>query len=217
MLKRILGTAPFDVLLKNEVVVSASGKTVATLCFENESEYDLPLSCVLKLQPFVNADKTQFDVTLPAEGNTSIDIVFSIPEDAKIVGGKKICELEIIDRIFDSKTLYEFEICVEMAYKCCDKKENSFMPSDDVLYSRDGVFYGNCTEKVCLELALIEEQRTEIHVIAGKIKQTDTKLCLSQGVNKIEIEFSEDGSFEFINCQDRRKMFFDTINPKYFI
>lgn len=219
MLKKILGEAPFDAFLSEEIVLSPDKKCKAEMTFSNISEYDLPLSCNIRMNSFAKIDKAEFDIILPADGNTSEILAFSVPTDSRIYGGIKVCELEILDRIFDSKTLYEIEFAVESAYKCVDKKEDAFCPSQDMLFTRNGMFYGNRSECVCLEVPSLEEAELELHVISGKIKgfKDSDVVKLEKGMNRLCFEMEDDGSFEFRNLQNGGKIYPDTINPEYFI
>ncbi len=219
MLKKILGEAPFDAFLSEEIVLSPDKKCKAEMTFSNISEYDLPLSCSIRMNTFAKIDKAEFDVILPADGNTSETLAFSLSYDSRIFGGIKVCELEISDRIFDSKTLYEIEFSVESAYKCIDENEDAFCPSQDILFTRNGVFYGNRGECVCLEVPSLEKSELELHIISGKIKgfKDSDEIILEKGMNRLCFEMEDDGSFEFRNTQNGEKIYPDTLNPKYFI
>lgn len=219
MLKKILGQAPFEIELCEGVVVSPDKMQKAEFVFRNDSEYDLPLSCNIKPNSFVAVDKSSFDVMLPAEGVTSVGIVFSVSDSSKIFGGSKICELEIVDRIFDSRTEYEFEVSCELAYKCENGGENEFLQTENVFFSRNGRIYANSGEVVSLELSSLEESELLIHVVSGKIKdfKDGEKIRLIPPLNRLCFEMEEDGSFEFQNPVSLEVVYPDTLNPKHFI
>ncbi len=214
MLKKYLGEAPFDVLLDGEILLSPDKKCTVYLDFVNDTEYEYPLCCKIRLNSSIEVDKTDFDVTLPAEGNTRQPLVFSLPKDSKLTGGEKICELLISDRIFDSKTEYEFEVRCEMTFKCREKDG-----SDQTLCSRNGVFLANKGERVEIQLALLEEKTVLLHITSGAVKGYDdgASITLSGGLNRLSFEMQEDGSFEFLDAVRCEKIYLDTLNPKYFI
>lgn len=219
MLKKILGEAPFEAEICGSIVVSPDKVCKAVLVFNNESEYDLPLSCNIKMCSFIAVDKTSFDVILPAEGNTSVELSFSVSDNSEIFGGSRICELEIADRIFDSRTEYEFEVSCELAYKCENDRENEFAPTENVLFSRCGRIYANKGETISLELPSLEEAELLLCVVSGKIKnfKDGQKIRLTPPLCRLCFEMQDDGSFEFQNSVSLEKIYPDTLNPKYFI
>lgn len=219
MLKKILGEAPFDIELCENIVVSPDKTQRAQLVFRNDSEYDLPLSCNIRMDSFVAVDRSRFDVILPAEGMTSVELLFSAPADSKIFGGSKICELEIVDRIFDSRTEYEFEVSCELAYKCENENRNAFSPSENVFFSRNGRIYANKGETVSLEVPSFEENELLLHIVAGRIKgfNDGETICIKSPLCRLCFEMEEDGSFEFQNPASLEKKFPDTLNPECFI
>ncbi len=219
MLKKILGQAPFDVALCGDVFLSPDRKSTVQLLFSNDTEYDLPLSCTLRLCPSVNADKISFDVILPAMGNTHEKISFSQKQGEKIFGGTKICELEILDGIFDSKTEYEFEINCEMSYRCLEGQNLLFSSSDEGLFTREGRFFANRGESVLLEIPSMTETEIELSVISGEIRDFSDgqKIKLDTGLNRLCFTMDDDGSFEFKNPISGNRIFIETLNPKYFI
>lgn len=218
MLKKILGQAPFDVSLDRKVVITPGKKCAVTLLFSNDSEYDLPLSCSLNLTTSADVDKSSFDVVLPAQGKTQVPIVFSKETDSKLFSGKGIAELEILDRIFDSKTLYEFEILTEAAYKCGDKNEG-FSPTKGVLFTNGGTFFGNKGETVYVEIPLMEHAEYSLGILSGRIKNKKNGdiLGLSAGLNKLCFEMEDDGSFVLLNLSNDEPAYPDTLNTQYFI
>lgn len=219
VLKKILGEAPFDAELDGEITVSPQKKSYRSLVLKNISEYDLPLSCSIKTASFAEVDKPFFDITVPAEGNTSENISFSVPCDSRLFGGEKVWTLEICDRIFDSRTEYEIPMKCEMSYKCSDDKKDSFVPSEQVIFSNKGVFFANAGEIVSLQIPCLEEISLVLHIISGEIagyKDRDI-ICLAKGLNRLSFEMIKDGSFEFQNTVNEETAFPDTINPKYFI
>ena len=218
MLKKILGQAPFDVELSKDVVIIPGKKTVVKLLFSNISEYDLPLSCSLDFSTSVEVDKTAFDIVVPADGKTECELVFSKDKNARMFSGCGISELEIIDRIFDSRTLYEFEIVCEAAYKCADA-DDGFAPSDEILFTSGGRFFANKRETVFIQIPLMEEKEYKLHILSGKIKNRGDGdiIELSQGINKISFEMLEDGSFELCDPSSEERVHPDTLNTKYFI
>ena len=219
MLKKILGEAPFCVEMNDVIVVSPAKSKKAQIVFTNDSEYDLPLSCTLKASSFINTDKGSFDVIVPAEGLTKVDVTFSVNENEKLFGGRKICELEIVDRIFDTKTLYEFEVLCELCYKCCENEKDAFLPSDEMIFSKDAVLFGNKGEIISLEIPCMENVQTVLHIIAGQIRgrEDGDVLHLAQGLNRISFEMTEDGNFELLDEVSRDKFFADTLSTKYFM
>lgn len=218
MLKKILGEAPFDVTLDKSVVITPGKNTDVRLFFSNDSEYDLPLSVKFNFDVSTEVDKTQFDVTVPAEGNTRVMLVFSKNPDAMIFTGLGIGEIEISDRVFDTRTIYEFEIISEAAYKCADFCDG-FSQTDDVLFTRNGMFFANKGETVFLEVPLNEDENYKIHIVSGKIKDiADEDLIeLKKGLNRLSFEMQEDGSFEFLNPENDEKIHSDSVNTKCFI
>ena len=218
MLKKILGQAPFDVELSEKIAITPGKKSSFTLLFSNISEYDLPLSCSLSFSTSVEADKTKFDITVPANGKTECSLTFSMDADSRMFSGCGIAELEILDRIFDSKTLYELEFFCEAAYKCAESKDD-FSPSDDTLFTRKGRFFANRGETVFVEIPLAEDKEYKLAIPSGKIKNKNDGdiLRLSPGLNRLSFEMLEDGSFELINPVSDETAFADTINTKYFI
>lgn len=219
MLKRILGQAPFDVSLSERIIVVPGQKSRARLVFTGDSEYDLPLSCNLDVNGFVKVDASSFDVMVPAGGKSESELVFSASPDSMILGGEKVFSLEIIDRIFDTKTEYELSIRCEMGYKCSLSKEEAFEKTDTPLYSRSGVFFGNKGEIISLEIPCENETEIKIAVLSGKIKDVpDGKsIHLNTGVNRLFFEMQQDGSFELCDVTSDETIYLDTINPKYFI
>ena len=219
MLKKILGEAPFDIELCESIVVSPDKTHRAQLVFRNDSEYDLPLSCNIKMDSFVAVDRSSFDVILPAEGVTSVELAFSVPATSKIFGGSKICELEIVDRIFDSRTEYEFEVSCELSYKCENAKNDAFSPSENVFFSRDGRIYANKGETVCLEIPSLEQSKFLLHVVSGKIKNFNDGeiITVTPPLCRLCFEMQEDGSFEFQSPESLGRVYPDTLNPRYFI
>lgn len=218
MLKKILGEAPFDVSLEKRIIITPGKKTVTTLLFSNTSEYDLPLSCSLNFSVSIDTDKTAFDVTVPAEGNTSVSLIFSKDADSRMFTGKGIAELEIVDRIFDSKTLYEFEILCESAYKCAGINDG-FSASDNTLFTSCGRFFANKDEAVFIEIPCMEDTEYRLCILSGKIKKQNNGdlLKLTSGLNRIIFEMSQDGSFEFQDTVSGEAVYADTINTKHFI
>lgn len=219
MLKKILGQAPFDVVLCGDVFISPDRKSTVQLLFSNDTEYDLPLCCTLRLCSSVNTDKISFDVILPAMGNTRETICFSQRPDEKIFGGTKICELEILDSIFDSKTEYEFDVNCEMSYKCLEEKNVLFSASDEGLFTREGRFFANRGETVSLEIPSMSETEIELSVISGEILDFSDgqRIKLDTGLNRLSFTMSDDGCFEFKNPVSGDGIFIETLNPKHFI
>ena len=218
MLKKILGEAPFDVSFDRNIVIVPGRKTTAELVFSNDTEYDLPLSIKITFGTLIEVSKTEFDILVPAEGKTETDLTFSKSIDAGIFTGNGIGEIEIVDRIFDSKTLYEFNVICESAYKCsgaCD----DFSPTDEMFFSRKGRFYANKGECVCVQIPLAEETEYKLHVISGKIKnRSDGEIIkLRKGINSFCFEMTDDGSFEFQSPENDETVYPDTLNTKYFI
>ena len=218
MLKKILGQAPFDVELSGRITITPGKKSLVTLLFSNVSEYDLPLSCSLNFSTSVEADKTKFDITLPADGKTQCDLTFSKDTDSRMFCGCGIAELEILDRIFDSRTLYEFDIFCEAAYKCAENKDD-FSPSDEALFTRNGRFFANKGETVFMEIPLARDEEYKLSIPSGKIKNKNDGdiLKLTSGLNKLSFEILEDGSFDLKNPVSDEKVYIDTINTKYFM
>ena len=218
MLKKILGEAPFDVFLDKPVVIVPGKKTLVKLLFSNISEYDLPLSCSLAFLTSVEADRSEFDIVVPADGKTECELIFSKDPASRMFSGCGIAELEIVDRILDSRTLYEFEIMCESAYSCVEKNEG-FTPTDCMLFTNGGRFFANKGETVVLEIPLIEPAEHKLCVISGKIKDRNNGevLKLTAGINRLLFEMSEDGSFEFRNTSNDELVYHDTLNTKYFI
>ena len=200
------------------VVITPGKKTCVRLLFSNDSEYDLPLSVKLSFSLSADVDKTQFDVTVPAEGNTEIPLTFSKQEDCKMFMGTSVGEIEITDRIFDSKTVYEFDVICEAAYKCADPLDG-FSPSNQALYSRNGTFFANSDETVFMEIPLSESAKYRLHIISGRINgyENDDIIALKFGLNKLCFEMQKDGSFEFLKTENDEKIYTDTINTKYFL
>lgn len=218
MLKKILGEAPFDAELSNKVLIHPGKKTSVKLLFSNISEYDMPLSCKLSFSTSVEVDKSAFDIIVPADGKTECELAFAVDGDSKIFTGSAVAELEIFDRIFDSRTLYEFEILCEAAYKCADKGEG-FAPCHDGVFTNDGIFFANKSETVFLEIPLVQEKELVLNVISGSIKsiKNGAVLRLSPGLNRLSFEMLEDGSFEFCDTSNDETMYPDTLNTKHFI
>ncbi|MBE6682142.1 MAG: hypothetical protein E7600_07655 [Ruminococcaceae bacterium] len=218
MLKKILGQAPFDVSLDKKVIITPGKKCSVTLLFSNDTEYDLPLSCSLNFTTSADVDKSSFDVVLPAEGKTQVQIVFSKETDSKLFSGKGIAELEILDRIFDSKTLYEFELLTESAYKCGDVKEG-FTPTESMLFTGGGVFFANKGETVFVEIPLMEEAQYRLGILSGSIKgrKDGDILRLSSGLNRLLFEMEDDGSFVILDSSSDEPAYPDTLNTQYFI
>ena len=219
MLRKILGEAPFCAEMNEKIVVLPGRDKKAQIVFTNDSEYDLPLSCTLNVPSFINTDKCDFDVVVPAEGITNVTITFSVNINERLFGGEKIFELEIIDGIFDTKTLYEFEAWCEICYKCCDNEKEAFLPTEEVLFSKDAVLFGNRGEIISLEIPSAEKKQIVLHVISGKIKdkKDGETIFLSEGLNRILFEMAEDGSFEFQNPESFEKIYPDTLNTEYFM
>lgn len=219
MLKRILGEAPYRVLLEGKATVVPDRKTTLVLVFESSIEYDLPLSCSLKITSSLRTDMCEFDVVLPAEGKTKKELAFTVPKEAKIIGGVSVAELEIIDRILDSRTVYELELSGEMAYKCSNSENEAFAASCDAVYTRDGRFFGNKGEIISLEIPMMSETETELSVISGIVRDfADGQIIHpTQGLNRILFEMQEDACFEFVNPVSGEKMLLQTLNTKYYI
>ncbi len=218
MLKKILGEAPFEISLKGNAAVSCNKKCDLTLVFENTGEYDYPVSCTVRIHSLLKADKTDFDIVVPAEGRTEQKIVFCSPNGAKISGGKKLCELALCEGVFESKSEYEFELAEEMAYKCCLDKERAAERSDEVLFSRDGVFFGNKGEVIAAFPLCLEEKQVRIDILSGSIKEYENGdiIKLVPPLSLLCFEFAEDGSFEFSDPATGEKVYLETLNPKYF-
>ncbi len=219
MLKRILGEAPYKVSLEGKANVVPDRKTTLVLIFESSIEYDLPLSCSMTITSSLRADVCEFDVVLPAEGKTKKTVTFTVPDDAKIIGGVSVAELEIIDRILDSRTVYEFELSGEMAYKCSNNENEVFTASYEVVYTRDGRFFGNTGEIISLEIPVMTETEAEISVISGVINgyADGQKIPLTQGLNRVSFEISGDTCFELVDPVSGQKMFLQTLSTKYYI
>ena len=218
MLKKILGEAPFDIELDKKIVITPGKKMSVKLLFKNVSEYDLPLSCSLDFSVSADVDKTKFDIVVPADGNTECELVFSKDKDSRMFSGMGFAELEITDRIFDSRTLYEFEILCEAAYKCAEGKDG-FAPTDETFFTNKGRFFANKGETVFVEIPLMESAEYRLCVVSGKTKdRTDGEtLNLSAGLNKLSFTMLEDGSFELQNASNDETIYPDTIGTKYFI
>ena len=137
---------------------------------------------------------------------------------SRMFSGCGIAELEIFDRIFDSRTLYEFEIRCESAYKCSDAGDG-FAPSDEILFTNGGRFFANKGETVFVQIPVMEEKEYRLHILSGKIKNMSDGdlLRLSQGINKISFEMIEDGNFGFCDTSSDETVYPDTLNTKYFI
>lgn len=218
MLKKILGQAPFDAALDGDVIITPGKKRTVTLLLSNISEYDLPLSCSLNLSVSADVDKAEFDVIVPAEGKTEVCLTFSKDVYSRMFTGCGIAELEIVDRIFDSKTLYEFEICCEAAYKCTDKNDG-FLPTEEIFFTNEGRFFANKGERVCVEIPLMESTQYRLCILSGKIKDLNDGdiIKLSSGLNRLAFEMTGDGSFELRNADSDRTVYPDTVCTKYFI
>ncbi len=219
MLKKILGEAPFDVTVNGEIRVSPQKGSKMNLEFVNDSEYDMPLSCSVAVQFFIKVDKSRFDIILPAEGKTSSEIAFSVSPDSKIFGGRSVCEIEISDRIFDSKTVYEAETVCEMSFKCCDKVSDAFTACGELLFSHDGVIFGNKGEFVSLEILCTRQTEVILGIPDGAVKDCfdGQRLVLTEGLNKIVFEFIGDGGILFLDPSSEEKTYLTTLSPKYFI
>ncbi len=219
MLKRILGTSPYKVSLEGNTFIVPGKKTAVNLIFKSQTEYDLPLSCSLFISSSAKVDMCEFDVMLPAEGKTTQRLVFDVPSGRKIVGGDYVAELEIIDRVLDSKTVYELELFEEMAYKCGDSYDSAFSVSDGAVYTRNGRFFGNKGEIVSLEIPVMEDKETELSVISGRIADfaDGQKIKLTQGINRLVFEMKDDTSFELVNPSSTQVMLLQTLNPKFYI
>ncbi len=199
--------------------MSPDKKSTSKLIIKNGTEYDYPLACRFTVPLFVKVSKPAFDLVAPAEGVTHSDVDFFVSDDAKIVGGKKVCEIEISDGIFDSKTLYEADIVMEMAYCCRTEKEELFSKSSDTSYTRGGVFFANCGETVVLQIPLMEKKEICINLLSGKIKDKDCvfTIQLDAGLNRVCFEMAEDGSFEFLCPDSGERLFCETVKPECFI
>lgn len=219
MLKRILGTSPYEVSLEGSTLIVPYKKTTINLVFKSKTEYDLPLSCSLRISSSIEVDMCEFDVILPAEGKTEQRIVFNVPDNWKFVGGEMVVELEMIDRVLDSKTVYELVLFGEMAYRCSASMADAFTASDDAVYTRNGRFFGNKGELVSLEIPAMEDKETELSLIYGQISgfADGQKIALSQGLNRLVFEMRDDASFEFVNPSSTQTMSLQTLNPKFFI
>ena len=132
--------------------------------------------------------------------------------------GEGIAELEIIDRIFDSRTLYEFDIFCEAAYKCAGEGDG-FAPSEDIVFTRHGRFYANSGETVFVEIPVMDSAEYNLCLLSGKIKgRSDGEILkLDAGLNKLSFTMLEDGSFELQNSSNDETVYPDTIGTKYFI
>lgn len=218
MLKKILGEAPFDVELDKKVIITPGKKTSVKLLFNNISEYDLPLSASINFSVSAEVDKTRFDIIVPADGKTECVLTFSKDKASRMFSGIGIAELEIIDRIFDSKTLYEFDIVCEAAYKCAEETEG-FEASEDVVFTNKGRFFANKGETVFVQVPLMEAVQYKLFVLSGKIKdKADGEILnLTPGLNKLCFTMLEDGSFEFRDPSSDETVYPDTLNTKYFI
>lgn len=214
MLKKYLGQAPFDVALDDDIIVSPDRKYTAFLEFKNDTEYEYPLCCKIRMSSCLKVDKTEFDVILPAEGNTRVPLTFSYPDDARFMGGEKLCELEITDSIFDSKSEYEFQVKCEMAFLCLENDSTG-----ETLYSRNGTFFVNKGERVSLQLPVIQDKTVLLHIVSGKIKgyADGQEVLLAEGLCRLCFEMENDGCFEFYSPETGQKVFLDTLNPEYFI
>jgi len=219
MLKKILGEAPFDVAVNGRIRVSPQKDSKTDFQFVNDSEYDMPLSCSVSVQSFIKVDKSRFDIILPAEGKTSSEISFSVSPDSKIFGGQSVCEIEISDRIFDSKTVYEAEAVCEMSFKCCDKASDAFTACDELLFSHDGVIFGNKGEFVSLEILCTQQTDVTLGISGGAVKDYSDgqRLVLTEGLNKIVFEFIGDGGISFLDPSSEETIYLTTLSPKYFI
>lgn len=218
MLKKILGEAPFDIALDKKIVITPGKKTSVKLLFSNISEYDLPLSCSLSFSVSAEVDKAKFDIIVPADGKTECELTFSKDKDARMFSGRGIAELEIVDRIFDSRTLYEFDIFCEAAYKCAEEADG-FKGAEETVFTRHGRFYANSGETVFAEIPLMESTEYSLRLLSGKIegRSDGEMLKLTAGLNKLSFTMLEDGSFELVDPLNDETVYPDTIGTKYFI
>lgn len=226
MLKKILGDACFDISIKEGKRLLLPGKALCvTLCFSNDTEYDLPLSCTLTLPRTVKCDRCEFDVILPAEGNTEQTMVFSVSENELSFCGQSICEIKICDRVFSFESSYELELHTEMAYKCSLPQDNGSNKSNGVLFSRGGTIYANKGERISMQIIALQE--TDIHAVyekgfihslnlCGKRTESDT-IHLSVGCNSLYFDALCDGELHFESVSNDEAIFLDTINPINFV
>ena len=210
MLNKILGGIPFDVSLKGNFAVSPVRECKLGLVFENSGEYDYPVLCRIKIHSLIRVDSPEFDIVVPAEGKTEKTLTFSLAEDVRLCGGEKLCELEISEGVFDSKALFEFNVCEEMLYECRGRDRGVFC-------SRDGVFFGNKGEKMKIVFACLDGKDVCVETHSGSLeeyKNGDT-IKLFPPMTAFECSFREDTSFSFTNPSNGERAYIETVNPTF--
>ncbi len=222
MIKKILGNAPFDISCGQAVLVPGKTKNI-DFRLSNDTEYDLPLKFVLSFSSTVKSDLSEFNVVVPAGGNTKKTLKLDVDRNDKIFFSEHLCEIKIHDGVLNSESDYEIAFPCEMAYKCTDK-ENNFTATNEVYFTSEGTFFANSNECICLEIPLAEQMiisteknQTETRTMLDGVQVNSREIKLHPGLNKLCIKMFCDGKIEFFDTESMQKIFLNTINPMYFL
>ena len=216
MLKKILSQSSLEISLKSGNAILTPSKTAdIVLHFENNTEYDMPLSVNIALPIGVNVDTALFDITVPALGNTQKTLVFDVKSDALMFFGQGVVEISAFDRVLENRDVFELNLLCEMSYKC----------DGESLFSRNGVFYINTGETLEIQFAPMEQKDVSLCVLSGNLLsiklnsmpvENISKITLQRGVNKFFVTSKKEASFCFTDINTDTGAFINTINSKNF-
>lgn len=222
MIKRVLGNAPFEISCNDTVLLPGKTREVV-ISLSNDTEYDLPLSFRFEFNSKVKCDLSAFNIVVPAEGNTQKTLKFEVDQGDKIFTAEHLCNIKVHDGVLESESDYELILPCEMAFKYSNE-QNDFSPADEVYFTRDGAFFINKDEFICLEIPLSEQEIITIEkdeakalvFVDGKVAD-NREIMLHEGLNKLCIKACCDQKIELFDKYSMQKIYLNTLNPMIFL
>ncbi|MBP3579983.1 MAG: hypothetical protein J6K12_01915 [Clostridia bacterium] len=225
MVKRIYGDdCGLELIIEeDEIFLCPSKKNKIELLAKNDTEYDMHLFFCFHMTGNVAMDKKEFDVFVPAQGNTCHTLVLSLSSEEKMYTGESVLEFLVKDRVLEWTCGYEIQVFTENVFKCCEKIDYSQNPQ--MLFSDKGVIYIDKGEYAVMEVANLLECDVTLESIEGNdIKvYVEKELCrngrvhLKEGLNRLCITAEKESRVVIKDELSGKKVCLNTVNPKYFL
>ncbi len=225
MVKRIYGDdCGLELVIEQgEIFLCPSKKNKIQLFAKNITEYDMHLFFSFQMTGKVAMEKKEFDMFVPAQGNTCHTLVLSLSTEEKMYTGESVLEFLVKDRVLEWTCGYEIPIFTENVFKCCEKIDYS--QSSQMLFSDKGVIYIGKGEYAVMEAASLEEsdvsvestEGNDIRVYAEKELCRDGRVHLKEGLNRLCITAEKESRVIIKDEMSGKTVCLNTVNPKYFL
>lgn len=225
MIKRIFGEENGLELSveKDSLFLCPSKKNKIRLVAKNSTEYDMHLFFSFQVPALCTMEKKEADVFVPAEGDTSFEMVLVSGVGDVMYPGEPVLEFAVKDRVLEWTSGYEIQLYTETVFKC--GKKNDFSPSEEMLVSNKGrIFIGEkecimieCASEGELDVTLCGDGKTTPSVYLENKECTDGKIHITEKLNRICITSDCEQQIEFKNEISGEAVFLNTINPKRFL